>query len=83
MAAPGKSSTRWGSFLSNAVAGMESRLDNMLTEAEEQQLQEKEKEKERQQPQAQAPMSAAAAKASSTASGKASPGKDARVRCAS
>ncbi|KAJ6445561.1 m protein repeat protein [Purpureocillium lavendulum] len=35
MAAPGKSS-RWGSFLSQAVAGVESRLDNILAEAEEQ-----------------------------------------------
>ncbi|KEY67470.1 hypothetical protein S7711_02390 [Stachybotrys chartarum IBT 7711] len=42
MAAPGKpsssssaSSSRWGSFLSQAVAGVESRLDNMLGEAEE------------------------------------------------
>ncbi|KPM40013.1 hypothetical protein AK830_g6572 [Neonectria ditissima] len=36
MAAPGKqASSRWGSFLSQAVAGVESRLDNMLTEGEE------------------------------------------------
>ncbi|KAF7543384.1 hypothetical protein G7Z17_g10785 [Cylindrodendrum hubeiense] len=36
MAAPGKpSSSRWGSFISQAVAGVESRLDNMLTEGEE------------------------------------------------
>lgn len=34
MAAPGKGS-RWGSFLSQAVAGVESRLDNILTEGEE------------------------------------------------
>lgn len=34
MAAPGKQS-RWGSFLSQAVAGVESRLDNMLSETEE------------------------------------------------
>ncbi|KND90348.1 Protein sgm1 [Tolypocladium ophioglossoides CBS 100239] len=33
MAAPGKSS-RWGSFLSQAVAGVESRLDNILAEAD-------------------------------------------------
>ncbi|KJZ79082.1 hypothetical protein HIM_01233 [Hirsutella minnesotensis 3608] len=36
MAAPGKSS-KWGSFLSQAVAGVESRLDNMLAEAEAEQ----------------------------------------------
>ena len=30
MAAPGKQAMRWGSFLSQAVAGVESRLDNML-----------------------------------------------------
>ncbi|KAK2609016.1 hypothetical protein QQS21_002386 [Conoideocrella luteorostrata] len=34
MAAPGKSS-KWGSFLSQAVAGVESRLDNMLADPEE------------------------------------------------
>ncbi|OAQ64188.1 TATA element modulatory factor 1 TATA binding domain-containing protein [Pochonia chlamydosporia 170] len=34
MAAPGKQS-RWGSFLSQAVAGVESRLDNMLAEPED------------------------------------------------
>ncbi|PHH71028.1 hypothetical protein CDD82_6773 [Ophiocordyceps australis] len=33
MAAPGKQS-RWGSLLSQAVAGVESRLDNMLTESD-------------------------------------------------
>ncbi|POR35406.1 Protein sgm1 [Tolypocladium paradoxum] len=33
MAAPAKSS-RWGSFLSQAVAGVESRLDNILAEAD-------------------------------------------------
>ncbi|KAI5462977.1 TATA element modulatory factor 1 TATA binding-domain-containing protein [Mariannaea sp. PMI_226] len=36
MAAPGKpTGSRWGSFLSQAVAGVESRLDNMLTEGED------------------------------------------------
>ncbi|KGQ07582.1 Protein SGM1 [Beauveria bassiana D1-5] len=34
MAAPNKSSSRWGSFLSQAVAGVESRLDNILSEEE-------------------------------------------------
>ncbi|KAL3961626.1 hypothetical protein ACCO45_003149 [Purpureocillium lilacinum] len=34
MAAPGKQS-RWGSFLSQAVAGVESRLDNILAEADD------------------------------------------------
>lgn len=33
MAAPAKS-TRWGSFLQQAVAGVEARLDNMLAEGE-------------------------------------------------
>ncbi|OAA64051.1 TATA element modulatory factor 1 TATA binding protein [Cordyceps fumosorosea ARSEF 2679] len=32
MAAPNKASSRWGSFLSQAVAGVESRLDNILFE---------------------------------------------------
>ncbi|XWW93218.1 hypothetical protein V2A60_001148 [Cordyceps javanica] len=32
MAAPNKSTSRWGSFLSQAVAGVESRLDNILSE---------------------------------------------------
>ncbi|RDW66191.1 hypothetical protein BP6252_09826 [Coleophoma cylindrospora] len=35
MAAPSKQSSRWGSFLQQAVAGVESRLDNMLAEADE------------------------------------------------
>lgn len=34
MAAPAKSS-RWGSLLSQAVAGVESRLDNILAEGED------------------------------------------------
>lgn len=38
MAAPGKQS-RWGSFLSQAVAGVESRLDNILSETEQARLQ--------------------------------------------
>jgi hypothetical protein len=38
MSAPSKSS-RWGSFLSQAVAGVEARLDNILAEEEEQQQQ--------------------------------------------
>lgn len=38
MAAPGKPS-KWGSFLSQAVAGVESRLDNMLAEPDEAQSQ--------------------------------------------
>ncbi|GJC99806.1 M protein repeat protein [Colletotrichum higginsianum] len=33
MAAPAKS-TRWGSFLQQAVAGVEARLDNILAEGE-------------------------------------------------
>lgn len=35
MAAPNKSSSRWGSFLSQAVAGVESRLDNILADVDE------------------------------------------------
>ncbi|KAK0656176.1 TATA element modulatory factor 1 TATA binding-domain-containing protein [Cercophora newfieldiana] len=34
MAAPSKQSSRWGSFLSQAVAGVEARLDNILAETE-------------------------------------------------
>lgn len=32
MAAPSKQASRWGSFLQQAVAGVESRLDNILAE---------------------------------------------------
>lgn len=32
MAAPTKQSSRWGSFLQQAVAGVESRLDNILAD---------------------------------------------------
>ncbi|CAG8953208.1 hypothetical protein HYFRA_00003410 [Hymenoscyphus fraxineus] len=35
MAAPAKQSSRWGSFLQQAVAGVESRLDNILAEENE------------------------------------------------
>ncbi|RDL42023.1 uncharacterized protein BP5553_02002 [Venustampulla echinocandica] len=35
MAAPSKQSSRWGSFLQQAVAGVESRLDNILAEQDE------------------------------------------------
>jgi hypothetical protein len=35
MSGPAKQSSRWGSFLQQAVAGVESRLDNILTDAEE------------------------------------------------
>ncbi|KAG9239459.1 hypothetical protein BJ875DRAFT_364633, partial [Amylocarpus encephaloides] len=35
MSAPSKQSSRWGSFLQQAVAGVESRLDNILAEGEE------------------------------------------------
>lgn len=35
MAAPNKQSSRWGSFLQQAVAGVESRLDNILAEENE------------------------------------------------
>lgn len=36
MSAPGKSQSMWGSFLSHAVTGIESRLDNMLEEESQQ-----------------------------------------------
>lgn len=35
MAAPTKQASRWGSFLQQAVAGVESRLDNILAEGAE------------------------------------------------
>lgn len=35
MAAPGKQSSRWGAFLQQAVAGVESRLDTILAEGQE------------------------------------------------
>jgi hypothetical protein len=35
MAAPAKQTSRWGSFLQQAVAGVESRLDNILAEGDE------------------------------------------------
>lgn len=34
MAAPSKQASRWGSFLQQAVAGVESRLDNILADGE-------------------------------------------------
>lgn len=36
MAAPAKQTSRWGSFLQQAVAGVESRLDNILAEGDDQ-----------------------------------------------
>lgn len=62
MAAPGKSSaSRWGSFLSSAVTGVETRLDNMLSEAEAADQQAaQQRQKPQKQPPQQAPMSAAA-----------------------
>jgi TATA element modulatory factor len=35
MATPSKQASRWGSFLQQAVAGVESRLDNILAEGDE------------------------------------------------
>jgi hypothetical protein len=35
MAAPSKQTSRWGSFLQQAVAGVESRLDDILAEGNE------------------------------------------------
>ena len=37
MAAPTKQTSRWGNFLQQAVAGVESRLDNILAEGVEDQ----------------------------------------------
>lgn len=39
MAAPAKQTSRWGNFLQQAVAGVESRLDNILAEGVEGQAQ--------------------------------------------
>ncbi|CAI6100005.1 unnamed protein product [Clonostachys chloroleuca] len=67
MATPGKPapnagpSSRWGSFLSQAVAGVESRLDNMLSEEDSKKLQQQQQQAGK-QPQAQAPMSIPASK---------------------
>lgn len=77
MAAPGKpSASKWGSFLTSAVAGVESRLDNMLAEGAggldeddsdgdgwTSQPKPKKPAAPQAQPQAQAPMTAAAAPA--------------------
>ncbi|KAL3420758.1 M protein repeat protein [Phlyctema vagabunda] len=41
MAAPTKQASRWGSFLQQAVAGVESRLDNILAEGDEANVQRK------------------------------------------
>lgn len=35
MAAPAKQSSRWGNFLQQAVAGVESRLDTILADGDE------------------------------------------------
>lgn len=35
MSAPGKQASRWGSLLQQAVAGVESRLDNILAESDD------------------------------------------------
>ncbi|OTA07099.1 transcriptional regulator [Trichoderma parareesei] len=70
MAAPGgKASSRWGSFLQQAVAGVESRLDTILAESDD--------DRAAAQPAAAAaatttPNSAAGAKVSSTATSRAS-----------
>lgn len=68
MAAPGKpSGSKWGSFLTSAVAGVESRLDNMLAEGaapvvdddeQPRQQQHQQRRKPQSQPQSQPPMSA-------------------------
>jgi hypothetical protein len=71
MATPGKPapntgpSSRWGSFLSQAVAGVESRLDNMLSEEDSKKLQQQQQQAGK-QPQAQAPMSIPASKNASS-----------------
>jgi TolA-binding protein len=78
MAAPNKSSSRWGSFLSQAVAGVESRLDNILADVEETQAQQQAQQQQPQKQKQQQPQQAASggANAASTGGGlKPSPGK--------
>ena len=71
MAAPGKGS-KWGSFLTSAVAGVESRLDNMLSEAEGGIGVDDSRDsttERRKQPERQAPMSAGPAMKAATSTG--------------
>ncbi|OAQ98921.1 hypothetical protein LLEC1_01087 [Akanthomyces lecanii] len=68
MAAPNKSSSRWGSFLSQAVAGVESRLDNILTEEDGGSNASKTQQQPKPQPQMQAPTPASAVPAAAKAS---------------
>ncbi|KAF4123321.1 TATA element modulatory factor 1 DNA binding [Geosmithia morbida] len=84
MAAPGKpSASRWGSFLTSAVAGVESRLDNMLSEGAAGADDDdgdgwtsspapKKKPQPQPQPQSQAPMTATAAAAAKSANTRSS-----------
>ncbi|KAM3498909.1 hypothetical protein MY11210_009643 [Beauveria gryllotalpidicola] len=60
MAVPNKSSSRWGSFLSQAVAGVESRLDNILSEEETSNHAPGTQQQHKPQPQIQAPTPARA-----------------------
>lgn len=60
MAAPNKSSSRWGSFLSQAVAGVESRLDNILSEEETSNNAPGTHQQHKSQPQIKAPTQASA-----------------------
>lgn len=48
MAAQGGAKSKWGSFLSQAVANVESRLDNILAEDEQQQQQQQQQQKSNQ-----------------------------------
>ncbi|ATY61804.1 M repeat [Cordyceps militaris] len=67
MAAPSKSSSRWGSFLSQAVAGVESRLDNILSEEDGGSAAPATQQQPKPQPQMQAPTPASAVPAATKA----------------
>ncbi|KAJ6781042.1 hypothetical protein PWT90_04782 [Aphanocladium album] len=72
MAAPNKSSSRWGSFLSQAVAGVESRLDNILAEEDSSSHAPATQQQPKPQPQMQAPTPASAVPAAAKATPNAS-----------
>ena len=81
MAAPNKSSSRWGSFLSQAVAGVESRLDNILTEEDGGSNAPKTQQQPKPQPQMQAPTPASAVPAAAKASPSKAPFSERQSRC--
>lgn len=55
MAAQGGGKSKWGSFLSQAVANVESRLDNILAEDEQQLLLQQQQQQQQQQKPNQSP----------------------------